>query len=893
MLNFILKKIFGTQNTRTLKLLWPIVAEVNAFEPAIQKLTDAELRAKTDEFRKRLAEGATLDDILPEAFAVVREASKRTTKMRHFDVQILGGIVLHKGKIAEMSTGEGKTLVATLPVYLNALEGKGVHLVTVNDYLARRDRNWMGPIYEFLGMTVGVIQHDIPQEERQKAYASDITYGTNNEFGFDYLRDNMVTQIEMRVQRPLHYAIVDEVDSILIDEARTPLIISGPAEDSTDKYYRAQRAALSLKGHRIVKEEVDPDWKAKLEEIKKTVDYIADEKAKTIRMTEQGETKAAKAMGVSNMHDSDTVAERHHIMTALRAKEFFERDVDYVVKDDEILIVDEFTGRLMPGRRFSDGLHQALEAKEGVEIRRENQTLATVTFQNYFRMYKKLGGMTGTAATEAVEFDKIYKLDVVVMPPNRPCVRIDSADCIYRTEKEKFDAVVREVVNEHKKGRPVLVGTISIEKSERLSRMLQKINLPHVVLNAKYHEKEAEIVAQAGQPEVVTIATNMAGRGTDIVLGPGVADKGGLTVIGTERHEARRIDNQLRGRCGRQGDPGSSKFFISMEDELMRLFGSDRISSMMQRLGMQEGDEIQHPLVSRAMETAQKRVEAHNFEIRKHLLEYDDVMNRQRELIYGERDLVLKGSSEELKKHVLLMVENVVENLVLTYINPDIREEDKNPEGLITALSEKFGAGFREVVEKNLDDMDSLLEALEEKVGEQLNRREQEFGPERMQYLVRYILLQVIDTKWKEHLYGLDNLREGIGLRAYGQRDPLVEYKREAFDMFDQMTDSVKEEAVELLFRVQQVHETKLANPIEESKAQYLHPEASFSESKGAPSSKMPRGMGAPSPFSPRNEAPDDQAPEPVKRSHEKVGRNDPCPCGSGKKYKKCCGINE
>jgi preprotein translocase subunit SecA len=893
MLSCILQKIFGTQNTRTLKLLWPIVEQVNAFEPAIQKLSDEELRAKTGEFKKRLAEGAMLEDILPEAFAVVREASKRTTKMRHFDVQILGGIVLHKGKIAEMSTGEGKTLVATLPVYLNALEGKGVHLITVNDYLARRDRNWMGPIYEFLGLTVGVIQHDIPHEERQKAYASDITYGTNNEFGFDYLRDNMVTSLEMRVQRPLHYAIVDEVDSILIDEARTPLIISGPAEDSTDKYYKAQRGALSLKGHRIVKEEVDPEWKAKLEEIKKECDYIADEKAKTIRMTEQGESKAAKFMGVENMHDSDTVAERHHVMTALRAKEFFERDVDYVVKDGEILIVDEFTGRLMPGRRFSDGLHQALEAKENVEIRRENQTLATVTFQNYFRMYKKLAGMTGTAATEAVEFDKIYKLDVVVIPPNRSCVRIDSADCVYRTEKEKFDAVAREVVEEHKKGRPVLVGTISIEKSERLSRMLQNINLPHVVLNAKYHEKEAEIVAQAGQPGVVTIATNMAGRGTDIVLGPGVAEKGGLAVIGTERHEARRIDNQLRGRCGRQGDPGSSKFFIALEDELMRLFGSDRISTMMQRLGMQEGDEIQHPLVSRAMETAQKRVEAHNFEIRKHLLEYDDVMNRQRELIYGERDLVLKGAPEELKKHVLQMTENVIENLALTYINPDIREEDKDPEGLITALSEKFGGGFREVVEKNLDDMDALLEALEEKAAQQLELREREFGPERMQYLVRFILLQVIDTKWKEHLYALDNLREGIGLRAYGQRDPLVEYKREAFNMFDQMTDSVKEEAVELLFRVQVVRETKLANPVEESKTQYLHPEAALPESKPSPSAKLPRGMDTPSPFSPRNEAPDDQAPTPIKRAHEKVGRNDPCPCGSGKKYKKCCGINE
>ncbi len=893
MINLILQKIFGTQNARTLKKIWPIVAQVNAFEPAVQKLTDGELRAKTDEFRKRLADGQTLNDILPEAFAVVREASKRTTKMRHFDTQILGGIVLHQGKIAEMSTGEGKTLVATLPVYLNALEGKGVHLVTVNDYLAKRDRNWMGPIYEFLGLTVGVIQHDIPQEERQAAYAADITYGTNNEFGFDYLRDNMVTSLEMRVQRPLHYAIVDEVDSILIDEARTPLIISGPAEESTDKYYKAQRAALSLQGHRITKEEVDPEWKAKLEQIKKECDYIADEKAKTIRLTESGETKAARIMGVANMHDSDTVAERHHVITALRAKEFFERDVDYVVKDDEILIVDEFTGRLMPGRRFSDGLHQALEAKENVEIQRENQTLATITFQNYFRMYKKLAGMTGTAATEAVEFDKIYKLDVVVAPTNRPCIRDDHADCIYRTEKEKFDAVVREIVEIHKEGRPVLVGTISIEKSERLSRMLQKINLPHTVLNAKYHEKEAEIVAQAGQPAVVTIATNMAGRGTDIVLGPGIAEKGGLAVIGTERHEARRIDNQLRGRCGRQGDPGSSKFFISLEDELMRLFGSDRISVLMQRMGMQEGDEIQHPLISRAMETAQRRVEAHNFDIRKHLLEYDDVMNRQRELIYGERDLVLKGNYEELKKHLFAMFENVVENMAVTYVNPDIREEEKDPEGFITALGERFGVNFRECVDQNLDSIDALLEAIEKKIQEAFQTREQSFGSERMQYLLKFILLQVLDTKWKEHLYGLDNLREGIGLRAYGQRDPLVEYKREAFNMFDQMTDSVKEEAVDLLFRVQVVHETKTMSAVDAQKAQFLHPESqSLAESKPAKLDRGLRNMGEPSGFAARNEAPDNRAPEPIRRAAEKVGRNDPCPCGSGKKYKKCCGAN-
>ncbi|MBU9888948.1 MAG: preprotein translocase subunit SecA [Candidatus Omnitrophica bacterium] len=892
MIDLILKKVFGTQNTRTLKALWPIVAQVNALEPEFQKLSDEALRGKTEEFKKRLVEGQTLDAILPEAFAAVREASRRTTTMRHFDVQILGGIVLHKGKIAEMSTGEGKTLVATLPVYLNALEGKGVHLVTVNDYLARRDRNWMGPIYEFLGLTVGVIQHDLPQDERQKAYNADITYGTNNEFGFDYLRDNMVTSLEMRVQRPLHYAIVDEVDSILIDEARTPLIISGPTEESTDKYYRAQRAALSLQGHRIQREEVDPEWKAKLEEIKKECDYIADEKAKTIRLTELGETKAARFMGVENMHDSDTVAERHHIITALRAKEFFTLDVDYVVKDGEILIVDEFTGRLMPGRRFSDGLHQALEAKENVEIRRENQTLATITFQNYFRMYKKLGGMTGTAATEAVEFDKIYKLDVVVVPPNRPCVRKDAADCVYRTEREKFDAVCREILEVHKEGRPVLVGTISIEKSEHLSRMLQKMNLPHVVLNAKYHEREAEIVAQAGQPGVVTIATNMAGRGTDIVLGPGVADKGGLAVIGTERHEARRIDNQLRGRCGRQGDPGSSKFFIALEDDLMRLFGSERISGMMQRLGMQEGDEIQHPFVSRALETAQKRVEAHNFEIRKHLLEYDDVMNRQRELIYGERDLILRGNAAELKQHIFAMIENVVEAMASTYVHPDMSDETKNPEGLVTALSERFGGDFRDAVEKNLDDIDALLEALEEKMRAGFEARERAFGSERMLYLEKYLLLQVIDAKWKEHLYGLDSLREGIGLRAYGQRDPLVEYKREAFDMFDQMTDAIKEEAVELLFRVQAVHETKMTSAFETSKAQYLHPESQgiATEPKKA---LLPRGgVAGPAGFTPRNETADDRAPEPLKRDHEKIGRNDPCPCGSGKKYKKCCGVN-
>ena len=892
MIQFVLQKIFGTQNTRTLKRLWPIVEQVNAFEPEMAKLTDGELRAKTDELRKRLTDGQTLEQILPEAFAVVREASKRTTKMRHFDVQILGGIVLHQGKIAEMGTGEGKTLVATLPIYLNALEGKGVHLVTVNDYLARRDRNWMGPIYEILGLSVGVIQHDIPPQARKAAYACDITYGTNNEFGFDYLRDNMVVSLEQRVQRNLHYAIVDEVDSILIDEARTPLIISGPAEESTDKYYRARKAVLGMKGHRIEREEVDSAWKNKLEEIKKEHDYIADMKAKTILLTESGETKGARSMGVESLHDSGTIDERHQMITALRAKEFFQLDVDYVIKDGEVIIVDEFTGRLMPGRRFSDGLHQALEAKEGVSIRRENQTLATITFQNYFRMYKKLAGMTGTAATEALEFDKIYKLEVVVMPPNRTCVRFDHSDCIYRTEREKFEAVVKEVFKEYQQRRPVLVGTISIEKSERLSHMLRRQNIPHSVLNAKYHEKEAEIISQAGQEGTITIATNMAGRGTDIVLGTGVAQKGGLCVIGTERHEARRIDNQLRGRCGRQGDPGSSKFFISLEDDLMRLFGSDRISGLMQKLGMQEGEEIQHPLVSRAIETAQKRVENRNFEIRKHLLEYDDVMNRQRELIYSERDRVLKG--EEVKTHVFDMIEDVVETLLGRYVHPDLREEEKNPGGLMEALGIKFGAEFKAAVMENTDDLDALREALLAKIREHYEIKERELTPERMQFLACYILLQVIDSKWKEHLHSLDTLKEGIGLRAYGQRDPLVEYKKEAFALFEDMVESIKDEAVELIFRVQVVREEKMTSVLEPSQAQFLHPEsqglaqavALQEEKRDNPSSVFnPATIGERGVKGPQGES--------VRHTGAKVGRNDPCPCGSGKKYKKCHGVNE
>ena len=862
MIQFILQKFFGTQNTRTLKRLWPVVQEVNVLEESFAKLSDGELRAKTEEFKKQLAGGQTLDQLLPAAFAVVREASKRTTKMRHFDVQILGGLVLHQGKISEMGTGEGKTLVATLPIYLNALEGKGVHLITVNDYLARRDRQWMGPIYEMLGLTVGVIQHDMPHEARRAAYASDVTYGTNNEFGFDYLRDNMVSRLEDRVQRPLHYAIVDEVDSILVDEARTPLIISGPAEESTDKYYRIDRIIPRLN---------------------KETDYKMDEKAHTVALTEEGIKHCEELLGVENLYENTQIDLIHHINQALRAHALFKLDEEYVVKDGKVIIVDEFTGRLMPGRRFSDGLHQALEAKERVKIERENQTLATITFQNYFRMYKKLAGMTGTAATEAVEFDKIYKLDVVIIPTNRKNIRADHGDCIYRTEREKFEAVAKEIVKEHKQGRPVLVGTISIEKSERLSQILKRQNLPHSVLNAKYHEKEAEIIAMAGQDSAVTIATNMAGRGTDIVLGPGVAAKGGLAVVGTERHEARRIDNQLRGRCGRQGDPGSSKFFISLEDDLMRIFGSDRISGLMQKLGMQEGEEIQHPLVSRAIETAQKRVESRNFEIRKHLLEYDDVMNRQREIIYSERDRVLKG--EDLTEHIFEMIEDLVEIVLAIYVHPDMREEEKNPEGLAQALKLKFGTDFAADIKENLDGLDFLRDAVLKKIHEHYDQRLKEFSPERMRYLERFILLQVIDSKWKDHLYSLDNLKEGIGLRAYGQRDPLVEYKREAFELFDGMIDSIKEEAVELMFRVQVVKEEKMTSAMNvTSQAQYLHPEA---ERMAAAAPPGPAAI--PTPAGPSILRP---AAQTVRRTEPKVGRNEPCPCGSGKKYKKCHGAN-
>ncbi len=852
MIGWVLKKIFGTENERILKRVRPTVEKINTFEPEISKLSDDQLKAKTDYFRDLLKNGKTLNQILPEAFAVVREASTRVLKMRHFDVQMMGGVVLHEGKISEMGTGEGKTLVATLPVYLNALTGKGVHVVTVNDYLARRDREWMGPVYEFLGLTIGVVQHNSSPTDRQKAYNSDVTYGTNNEFGFDFLRDNMVRRIGQRVQRELNYAIVDEVDSILIDEARTPLIISGPSDESTDKYYSIDKIIPNL-----VKGE----------------DFEIEEKTRSVALTEKGNIKIEKLLNVENLYDPSNVELVHHVNQALRAHVIFKIDVDYVVKDGEVLIVDEFTGRLMPGRRFSDGLHQALEAKEKVKVEEENQTLATVTFQNYFRMYSKLAGMTGTALTEMQEFFTIYKLNVVSVPTNRPMIRKNYPDRIYRTEREKFDAVVQEIIECHKQAQPVLVGTVSIEKSERLSSLLRRANVLHKVLNAKYHEMEAEIIKQAGQSAAVTIATNMAGRGTDIVLGEGVQAVGGLHVIGTERHEARRIDNQLRGRSGRQGDPGSSRFYLSMEDDLLRIFGSDRIGGLMQKLGMEEGQEIEHPFISGAIENAQTRVEGRNFDIRKQLLEYDNVMNRQREVIYAERKKVLEG--ENLKEHYLSMIDEIASVLV--------ESVPASEEGYFQTLSETV----RKVLPISLEGLESdtgsvLTEAVISRAKAAYEQKENEIGAESLRHLERMILLDIVDNKWKDHLRVMDNLREGIGLRAYGQKDPLVEYKREAFGGFQTLVDTIKEEALSFIFRMQAMDPEKLKEEPKEKKTaplQFLHPEAgSILKRVSAPddeSSTMP----APAPVSARTVPAD-----------EKVGRNDPCPCGSSKKYKKCHG---
>ncbi len=927
-----------------------IVNQVNALETEISALSDQALASKTQEFKAQINQRASqlepeikaleeqllsvaipeekerikerlkltrnriFADILAPAFAVVREASKRTIGLRHFDVQIAGGIILHEGRIAEMATGEGKTLVATLPAYLNALLGKGVHVVTVNDYLARRDSEWMGPVYEFLGLSVGVIQHEMSDEQRKAAYGRDITYGTNNEFGFDYLRDNMKYSMEDVVQRPFYFAIVDEVDSILIDEARTPLIISGPAEESTDKYYTVDRIVPRLKGKMILeKDEIDAKHKGV--DFAKGFDYIVDEKAHSAYLTEEGEGKVCSLLGIPSLHDMETMEWRHHIIQALRAHKLYEKDVDYVVKDGEVIIVDEFTGRMMPGRRWSDGLHQAVEAKEGMKIERENQTLATITFQNYFRMYEKLAGMTGTAFTEATEFKSIYALDVVTIPTNRKLVRNNYADRIYKTEAEKFEAVIEEIIELYNLGRPVLVGTISIERSERLSEMLKRRGIAHQVLNAKYHEMEAQIVAQAGRFRGVTIATNMAGRGTDILLGGNpafmaksmiqqkikadgadhqeeykellekykketsiehdkVVELGGLHVLGTERHEARRVDNQLRGRCGRQGDPGSSRFYVSLGDELMRLFGSDRLISMMDKLGLEKGQVIEHPWVTKSIEIAQRRVEQHNFEIRKQLLDYDNVMNKQREVIYTQRRDILEGAS--LKEHIGGIMEKIVEEMVGLYANKNVDPVGWDLAGLAAAIKLKFGIEASQIENSGRDLQETILNL----VNTAYSQKESAIGEGLMRHLERMVFLQIIDAKWKDHLYAMDSLREGIGLRAYGQRDPLIEYKREAFEMFSQMIAAIEDEAVEMVFKLQPPRKEMFRGVFETSRQELVHPEAQ----KYQPQADQ-EGSGLE-----EESAQTTAKPQPVKSDHPKVGRNDPCPCGSGQKYKKCCG---
>lgn len=856
MYKWLIRKIFGTKNERDLKRLQPYVAAINELEPQIQKLSDDQLRAKTAEFKERLKQGATLDDILIEAFAIVREVGKRTINMRHFDVQLMGGVVLHQGKIAEMKTGEGKTLVATLPVYLNALQGNGVHIVTVNDYLAKRDTEWMGPIYNFLGLGVGTIQHDMGDNERQEAYRKDVTYGTNNEFGFDYLRDNMKFHLSDLVQKKHNYAIVDEVDSILVDEARTPLIISGPTEESTSLYYRVDNLIRRLR---------------------KNQHFQVDEKTRTATLTEDGVAESEKFLNVPNLYDLAHMDLIHHINQALKAHQLFKKDVDYMVKDGKVIIVDEFTGRLMPGRRYSDGLHQALEAKERVRIEEEYQTLASITFQNYFRIYNKLAGMTGTAVTEATEFQSTYKLDVAEIPTNIPLVRYEYQDVIYRTQREKWDAVVEEIIENNKKGRPVLVGTISIENSEHLSSLLRKRGIKHVVLNAKYHEMEAKIIAQAGRIGSVTIATNMAGRGVDILLGgkpeflasenlrkkgidptkasqeewekalaevmevtqeehKKVVDLTGLHIIGTERHEARRIDNQLRGRAGRQGDPGSSRFYLSLEDDLMRIFGSDRISGLMARIGMAEGIPIEHKMVSKAIERAQKQVEGQNFSIRKHLLEYDDVMNKQRESIYNQRKDILHGKN--MKEFIQELIVTLVEWIMENHTNKDKPPEDWDVEGFRNAIASQFGLDIEELaIDWNIINYEELREKISQVLKDISEEKEKIIGEDRMREFERVIMLQIIDSQWKDHLLGMDYLKEGIGLRGYGQRDPLIEYKKESYDMFQSMMDRIEEETIRYLFLLQPVREEELPER-REQRLYYQRPQAS-----AAPRVKQARSL--------------------------------------------------
>jgi preprotein translocase subunit SecA len=903
MINAAIRKIFGSKNERVIRALMPQVERINELEPELQKLSDDQLRDKTVEFRARLAKGETLDELLPEAFATVREAAKRVLGQRHYDVQLIGGMVLHSGRIAEMKTGEGKTLVATLPVYLNALEGKGVHVVTVNDYLAKRDSEWMGRIYGFLGMTTGCIVHDLSNEERQKNYGCDITYGTNNEFGFDYLRDNMKYSVEAMVQRHLRFAIVDEVDSILIDEARTPLIISGPTEDSTDKYYVVNQVIPRLK---------------------RDQDYTLDEEHKSVTLTDDGVQRAEKLLGVGNLFDAQNIEILHHVNQALRAHTLYKKDVEYVVKEGEVIIVDEFTGRLMPGRRWSDGLHQAVEAKEGVTIENENQTLATITFQNYFKMYDKLAGMTGTADTEAGEFHEIYKLEVIVIPTNRNMQRLDHPDVVYKGEKGKFRAVVRELEELYAKKQPVLVGTVSIEKSEKLSELLRKKGIPHTVLNAKFHEKEAEIVSQAGRSGAVTLSTNMAGRGTDIMLGGNPemlakhevknpdenpeayqealarhraeceADKervlaaGGLAIIGTERHESRRIDNQLRGRAGRQGDPGQSRFYLSLEDDLLRIFGADRITGLMERLGMEEDEPIEHGLVTRAIENAQKKVENRNFDIRKHLLEYDQVMNDQRRAIYAERRRVLAG--EGLREMFDQILDNVIEEIVEAFA------QDKVPgsEWEWRAIDEDMQTQFGFTLGLSDDEKDGLIPAsfgdlLAERVGAHLDAKEKEFGEANYLDILRHVLITTLDSLWKDHLLAMDHLREGINLRAYGQKDPKQEYKREGHTMFQEMVAVFRSDVVQKMSVVQIRRDVPLPQP------QGAPAPAPLQQAPQRPLPPPPMLPSAPLPnekkmtFS-HGDAPVKEAKkEPIKTGH-KVGRNEPCPCGSGKKFKVCHG---
>ncbi len=855
----LIEKIFGTYSDKELKKIQPVVAKINSYEPEMEKLSDEELRAKTPYFKELLEQGKTLDDILPEAFAVVREAGKRTLGMRHFDVQLIGGIVLHQGRISEMKTGEGKTLVATLPAYLNALEGKGVHIVTVNEYLAKRDAEWMGQIHEFLGLTVGVNLHDMTKAEKQEAYGCDITYSTNNELGFDYLRDNMVVYENDMVQRGLHYAIVDEVDSVLIDEARTPLIISGAAGKSTKLYDLADAFAKTLTKGRILNEQeaLNPLIR---EEMQEEGDYVVDEKGKSVSLTQEGIKKAERYFAIKNLSDPENMELQHYINNALKANYNMYLDQDYVIKDGEIVIVDEFTGRMMPGRRYSDGLHQAIEAKEGVEVRRESKTLATITFQNFFNKYDKKAGMTGTAQTEEGEFRQIYGMDVVCIPTNMPVIRKDLGDQVYQTEAGKFRAVVEEVKKAYEKGQPVLVGTVTIDKSEILSKMLKRAGVPHQVLNAKYHEKEAEIVALAGERGAVTIATNMAGRGTDIKLGEGVAELGGLKIIGTERHESRRIDNQLRGRSGRQGDPGESRFYISLEDDLMRLFGSERVAKAISAMGIDEDEPIEAKMLTKAIEGAQKKVEGNNFATRKHLLEYDQVMNEQREIIYGERKEVLSGA--DLKDKILNMVVTVIKEEVNTHCPEDSNSDEWDMGSLNERMHEIFGLEPIILTEEQLKDESLEPADIEEKIAEAAKAayevKEEEFGSEMMREVERVITLKVVDQKWMNHIDDMDQMKQGVSLHSLAQRDPLVEYKFISYDMFDELNRNIQTDVCRGLYHV------RPAAPVE--REQVAQPVATNKD--------------------------DTVSSGPKVRKEKKIGRNDPCPCGSGKKYKHCCGKN-